>query len=447
MLHIGHRVGRKACCACLGIFGCVGAAPAWASPPREPLPVPLFSFDLASPSLPLPNTEVGADGLLAKGADDEFPVVVVPPQNLGLGRFNDDLHDVSFNRGGFPIGATFMLMFSVDRKTTGDVPPDPAQLAANAPFTVADQATRGHASGDGFLTLNRFNRSGVVATLRGNSASNTQGINNYDEGGHDFQAQPSTSARDYLMAPEDNVDAISAEPEPLRGISGLPALYYTVNDESTSLRSGLLPGNSGADIFLKFNPTGPQPLPQLYASAAQLGLPQVPGTINDIDGLIVFDNNSNGVFDGDDMVLFSLTPHSVALGLIPNVSTNGAADIFVSRAGPGGPTVSVFAPALQLGLAGPSDNVDGLELYRCDSAPDCALDASILLIKGDANNDGAVSLQDFAPFPSCLSGPREGAEFVLPAPLCRDVFDFNRDTDVDLHDFNHFQQAFGQAQP
>jgi hypothetical protein len=51
-----------------------------------------------------------------------------------------------------------------------------------------------------------------------------------------------------------------------------------------------------------------------------------------------------------------------------------------------------------------------------------------------------VDLDDYALFEVCLrfSGPAEEPPF----EECLDVFDFDRDTDVDLADFAGFQQAF-----
>lgn len=61
---------------------------------------------------------------------------------------------------------------------------------------------------------------------------------------------------------------------------------------------------------------------------------------------------------------------------------------------------------------------------------------------GDWDGDCLVGLGDFEVYVICLdvSGPDIPALF----QECRDVFDFDGDLDVDLHDFSDFQAAFGQ---
>ncbi|MCP4245674.1 MAG: hypothetical protein GY778_01365 [bacterium] len=63
---------------------------------------------------------------------------------------------------------------------------------------------------------------------------------------------------------------------------------------------------------------------------------------------------------------------------------------------------------------------------------------------GDFNRDGSVDLEDHTPFVACLAGPD-----TAPSPLppittqdCLDVFDMDRDGDVDLTDFGAMQSAF-----
>ncbi len=92
--------------------------------------------------------------------------------------------------------------------------------------------------------------------------------------------------------------------------------------------------------------------------------------------------------------------HSLASSLVPG-DTNGWTDVFVHDRGAG-------CPAL-----------------------------------GDWNGDGDVDFEDFAEFPTCMSGPVGSPDWVMPSQMCRDVFDFDGDTDVDFADFVQFQLAFG----
>ena len=68
--------------------------------------------------------------------------------------------------------------------------------------------------------------------------------------------------------------------------------------------------------------------------------------------------------------------------------------------------------------------------------------ALTLSLPGDHDGDGDVDLIDYAEFPPCLSGPWQAPDFVTPSAQCRDAFDFNADTDVDLQDFGGFQESF-----
>lgn len=64
------------------------------------------------------------------------------------------------------------------------------------------------------------------------------------------------------------------------------------------------------------------------------------------------------------------------------------------------------------------------------------------VLPGDFDQDGDVDLVDSSEFVTCLSGPWQAPGFVLPSQPCRDAFDFNADTDVDLEDFAAFLFAF-----
>lgn len=414
-----------------------------ASPPIDPVGTPLFSFDQASPSITQPSSIIHPDDVLRIFQPDLQPEPAFGGANIGLGQPGDDLDAMSFSKSAIAPNQQFIFMFAVDRATTGDVPPDPSLLDSEVPFNVADQAARGHAAGDAFLTLVNYTVNGpVVRGLRGTTYSNAQGKNQFDEGGHDFGGEPPTSSRDYSSDPEDSVDSMAYEmPESARGVPGpMPAFFYSVAPMSPSLMT--LPGNSPADIFVHPNPFMPGISPQRYTSAADLGLQAT----DNIDALVVLDHDDNRVFNEGDKIFFSLSPGSPSLtgtNGIPNVSSNGAADILSAQyVDPTTVIVEVFAPAAELGLIADSDNVDALEIVFCSDPLACGLGAGIRLVRGDWDNDGVVDINDFPDFVPCLSGPEEADVLAGYDPVCLDVFDYDFDRDVDLADFHRFQFVF-----
>ncbi len=444
--------------ACAALAFAAGAAPTWAYFPREPIALPLYSFDAESPSVedPQPPFLLFADAVLERGqVSNPRPTVLFLGEGLGLGRPGDDLDSFSFNRAEEATTTQWVFLFSVSRSATGDVPPEPGLVAANVVHNVADQALRGHAAGDGFISLTDFDTNGPTLTLRSGTTGNTLAMNNYDEGGQGLQGTPPTKAASYAgVVAEDNVDAMAYEQEsgsPSRGSTTLAGVYFSVTAGSTSLVSGFLPGNSGADIFYDPAPdvTGlQQNFP--FASAQQLGL----DVADEIDALIVADGNTNGVFDAGDRVWFSLTPNSPSVSLFPDIDRNPGAAVFRVTIGPlGDPVLVLFAPGDQFGLMGQQDDIDGLELVPCGN-PDApcqpvmfGLLSGLRLIPGDGNNDGIIGAADVPDFIGCLSGPAQGIDFVLPEPLCRDIFDLNADEDIDLHDFQRFTQIYGSGPP
>ena len=55
-------------------------------------------------------------------------------------------------------------------------------------------------------------------------------------------------------------------------------------------------------------------------------------------------------------------------------------------------------------------------------------------IAGDADGDGDVTVADFESMPECVNGPE-----VIGDPGCQ-VFDFDRDDDIDLGDYAEFMR-------
>jgi hypothetical protein len=171
----------------------------------------------------------------------------------------------------------------------------------------------------------------------------------------------------------------------------------------------------------------------VFARPVDLGL--VPG--DDIDALIVLDRDANGVFDGQDLVLFSLTPGSPSLDVIPGTSVAGrAADIFVVRPNA---LPAVWATAGDLGLGAETDNVDALDLHpwlQGRLTTDALSRYSIRAERGDLNCDGRVDFRDIDPFVAALSGP---AAYAAAYPACVWISaDCNEDGAVNYRDIDAF---------
>jgi hypothetical protein len=398
----------------LALVGLVAVARA--APPIDPLPAPLFSFDLESPSVL--TYSVDPAGILT--LNSPHPYIVVSGSDLGLGEAEDELDAMSLANVDLPLDATFAILFSVDRDTVGVATPDPDLVALEVPYNVLDQALRGQAAGDQFMSTTLYTREGRATSLL--TYNNTLVRNNFDEGGTDFAALPATSAGDIVVdEPQDRVDATLTTLD-------VTLLYYSASATSPSLET--LPAweyPSGAHVFYLVLDFGE---PGLFASCFDLGLEQE----DDIDALLVFDTNNNGAFDGSDQVLFSLTPSSPSLATIPGASTSGAAaDIFVTI--PGEAPVA-FAQATLLGLGHQQDNMDALDYVPCDDAEVCAAIHGIRRVGGDFDNDGDVDEDDFDAFQQCFSGPDNPF-----APDC-EAGDFDGDGDIDCDDWEQFCQAW-----
>jgi len=408
-----------------------------ATRPVDPLPAGYYSFDLAST-----NGLVQADDVLVHPG----PTVVYPGVGLGLGRPGDELDALSSANTELIGPVEFAVLFSVDRDTIGLAPPDPFLVGNGVPYNAMDQAWRGHAAGDQYMSLLLFARWGIIGPPLRQSyqPGNTLTRNNFNEGGTGFDGRPAASA-ERMTAPagQDSVDAMSL-PSGRSALRDDP-LYFSVSSASPSLLFLNTNGSaSGADVF-----HDPDPLvggnERLYATAGDLDLQ----TGDDIDALLVIDEDGNGEFDGGDQVIFSLASGSPSLTLIPGASPDGAAaDVYVVTVGV---VPQLFASAFDLGLGAPddidrTDNVDALSFTPCADALFCALQHGIRApLLGDHDHDGDVDLDDYAAFPDCLTGPQEAPAYVPPSLECQEAFDGDADTDVDLSDFDEFQIQFGHA--
>jgi hypothetical protein len=471
MAATGPTLGWPFCAlaAWLGVL----AAVAQGAPPIDPLPDPLFSFGAGSPTVV--GQGVGANGILGLN----LPNLETRFQGwaFGLGLYADDLDAHSLGNADLTPDAPFALLFSVDDQSVGLAAPDPALVELGVPYNAQDQASRGQAAGDQFMSTRLFTRTGAMGTIALIDLSNNVLVrNNFDEGGTDFVASPASSAIDILPigGEQDRVDATTTP------LSGTDIIYFSATADSPSLSilsDPVLP--SGANIFV-FVPPGsrttlkagserpprgqrapfqrscetlceeaaqqayndciaqgstpadcqaaadafqqacykseceppcqasccqqadqayidcidtggtveecallarqllwdclenecgvaPPASPGLFASFSDLGLQQD----DDIDGLVVFDANGDGTFNGDDRVLFSLTASSPSLGTLPGASAMGAAaDVFLVA--PGRQTPTLFAGAFDLGLGHESDNIDALDFTLCTDGTACA---------------------------------------------------------------------------
>ena len=366
----------------LGLLFTLAITPAaTAEAPIDPLPAPDYSFDLLSCSVDGGLVEAG-DIL---NLDFPDPNILLYGEMLGLFSTDDDLNALSAGNPSVDPEQTFALLFSVHAATVGVVPPDPALIELHVPYNVTDQAIRGHAAGDQFMSTQLFTRSGVHGGAISNNVLNR---NNYDEGGTDFSAQPPTSAYEY---PQDELLDIVDATARLERVGGVvTSAYFSLTPTSPALEElPVYSVPSGADIFFNSNPTA-WVLTELYAAHDHLQLDED----DDIDALIVFDDNNNGWYDGTDQVLFSLAPGSPSLDTIPGASDQGAAADVFSVTYDQAPIL--FAAAAEFGLGDGQDNLDALDFVFCDDALFCAAQHGIRSIRGDLDGDCDVDLADLA---------------------------------------------------
>lgn len=334
------------------------------NPPEHPLPAPQYSFDRLSPAAIFMGVE--ADAVLALSWP--HPINEIPGEMLGLGLEGDELDALSSSNATLAPEETFLLMFSVDEFTFGTVPPDEHMIHEGLPYNVQDQAIRGHQSGDQYISTALFDMNGVASD---GDFNNVLVRNNYDEGGTDFAALPVASAED--VVPSGAQDGVDATAYLLPG-----EVYYSPSGDSPSLLSmPAIENPSGAYIIF----CSPDMQPLVYASPENLGLVQT----DDIDALVVFDTNTDGTFNGDDRVFFSLTPDSPSLAGIEDASETGAAaDVYAVAPGQ---APWLFVSAESLGLGAPDDNIDALEILFCEDAEHCAEDHSIQGINGESDEE------------------------------------------------------------
>ncbi|MBK8915125.1 MAG: hypothetical protein IPM64_11100 [Phycisphaerales bacterium] len=379
---------RSRLMGCVLVAGFVAVA-AWAVNPtsRIPLRAPVYSFDLASPTIISTTLDAG-DALGHPG-----PFKVIPRVNLGENSPIDELDGLSEQNQAFPPSGTFLLVFSVDRTSVGAVGPDPFLLANNLPFNVQTEAAANQQSGDAFLSTQLFDIFGPLSVLA-LTANNTLGRNQGDASGVDHSGIPATSPSVPNADPKDDVDAMYI-PKPIAGgIAGIEpppmnCLFFSLKRNSPSLLT--LPGtNSGADVYRDFDVGSPAGQ-QLYVSWLQLGLQPM----DDITALLVFDRNGDCFYQPTDVVLFTLSRDSPTLAMMDE----SAATIFTNQGALAG-FPAVYALPASLGLAD-VDHINALDYAPCSHAETCVLDWAIGFgrrIVGDMNCDGSVNNFDIDPF-------------------------------------------------
>ncbi|MFQ5807184.1 MAG: hypothetical protein ACE5I3_12115 [Phycisphaerae bacterium] len=418
---VSRRIDRRLCLGLL--FMLVIARAGQGVPPIEPLPPPEYSFDLASYAVYWGTVDAG--DVLSLAFPD--PDVLLPRVSLGLASSLDDLDALSAANASVDPNETFVLLFSVSSETVGVAPPDPVLIALHVPFNAADQALRGHAAGDQFMSTQLFTRLGGQS---GVILNNVLVRNNYDEGGTDFSALPETSA--YEPATDDLLDIVNATGWLTREGEEVVNVYFSLTADSPSLPELSHYGfPSGADIFFNEQPLAWTPT-DLYATHDQLQLVQD----DDIDALIVLDTNDNRHFDEPDQILFSLTPDSPSLATIPGASQEGAAaDVFMVAPGE---MPTVLAAAADLGLGDQQDDIDALDFVFCDDALDGAARHGIRLLRGDLDGDGDVDLSDLSILLSNYSAT---------SGMVYEDGDLDNDGDVDLSDLAQLLANYGDTYP
>lgn len=383
----------------------------------EPITPPLYSIDLASPSTALfqPATILVHPG----------PTVVIPAQNLSLFSPLDEINAISFNRASIEFDTQLALLFSVDRTSNGELPPDPFLVSQGFLFNVQHQAAHGQQAGDVYMGLLQYTRFGPLPIASSFTNNNTLVRNQGDAGGVGMSLEPNTSPSNPVPPPIDNVDAGAIPDEPALAGSAPPRFYFVVRQGSPSL-PGLPGANSGADVYVDTNTNAPGG-EQLYAPFFVLGL--FPN--DEIDGLIVIDGNNDLFFDPmTDQIIFSLARGSPSLG------TRSPADVFTTIEVPG--VFVPFSQAIDLGLS-VHDNIDMLEFIECPDILPCVYRWAIGLNRrliGDCNCDGTINNFDIDAFVTALVAP---SDFAVLYPGCN-IFeaDINGDGVINNFDIDPF---------
>jgi hypothetical protein len=317
--------------------------------------------------LPDPNgvgEDIGGLGPIVNVPGELFPRHTFGPYGLR------NVNAISSNHGAFADApeSGYRVIFSVRRDDTGD-------LAS----CVLDQNERNQEAGDLFISTDAFQPvlpdGPHVQVGMGNL---NVCFRNQDE----LDEVPSAPA-DIIFPPEtpiDNLDgcdftrfSTDATNPDLEN-----ALYYSVSiatDTDYAAYIFYLPVGWDAP------PDDPLDLGPIFATREELGLTSG----DDIDALVVFDADDDGIFSPGDSVVLSLRRGSTSLGAGGLYHDGSEACAFLlHKDSTGTDWLSRLATYEQLGLG------FGLE------APYADIDALVLACPGDLNGDGEVGLADLA---------------------------------------------------
>ncbi|MEM7204703.1 MAG: hypothetical protein AAF628_30880 [Planctomycetota bacterium] len=343
-----------------------------------------FSVTNASPSATAGGfdgaTILATAGSLPVAAPAPAPQVAFPPPSLPAGSEIDAMsYGLDAWNGGQPL-APGSFWFSVAPGALGNPLGNNAEIAA-------ENAVMEGAAADAFvdLDLGALPIAPAAAPVGHTGALDADGLL-----GSSAFTYPASGLQEPTAANPggaiDDLDAISVGVS----INGATALFLSL-DPPSAAANGFLPG----DVLWIGGAGGALLTTNLYATSAQLGI----GVgVNDIDALIVDDNDT--MYNGNETVLFSLTPASALIGQ-PDASGTIILPGDVLLAGFPGTLPIVLIPAEALGLFadranGLSDDLDAMSiapqpLFDClangrEDAADLAIFAGVSDL--DSNNDG-----------------------------------------------------------
>ncbi|TWT45402.1 hypothetical protein RAS1_18270 [Phycisphaerae bacterium RAS1] len=372
-------------------------------PARVHLPDSLLLTDPAST-----GEDIGGLGPLVNFSGTKFPRHTFGPFMLR------DVDGISSNHGSIvtPAPRALRIVFSVRRPDIGDLG-----------TCVEDQRLLNQEAGDLFVSSDAWRpvppAGGHVYFAAG--ASNLCYINQQA-----LDEAPSVPDTAFVPAgmPIDNLDGFDFRVFDTNTDGTLDLrLYYSVSLATDA--------DFGAYIFtlpVGWNaaPADPLDLGPIYATREQLRLTSG----DDLDGLVVYDANNNGVYDPGDCVLLSLMAGSTSLNVgFPYhfAGMGNPADVFMAfRVNAITTVVTRLAPRELLGFSGGAGyaDIDALEV------------ASICILAGDLNCDCVVDILDINPFVLAVG---DAAAYHAAYPLCWiDNADMNADGSIDVLDINPF---------